>query len=211
MSLTVNLSAFGTIWGLLGALFIGGMMYMAAQANMQRFLHLLHGSYQLDGYGRSVNVTRISALIYTSLCLVGFLLQEAVEGLWCNLLFGALAISLFTAICLETGKRKKQQKQKKEYVRTDRMKRLERCTKTVLVAMSVLFAVLAYLLLVLTMDRALILAVIGCVIACMVSVLPVCLLPQWIALSAKLRQNPEKKINQSFIDDAVRIIRARKD
>lgn len=41
MSLTVNLSAFGTIWGLLGALFIGGMMYMAAQANMQRFLHLL--------------------------------------------------------------------------------------------------------------------------------------------------------------------------
>ena len=55
MSLTVNLSAFGTIWGLLGALFIGGMMYMAAQANMQRFLHLLQlESYQLDGYGRSV-------------------------------------------------------------------------------------------------------------------------------------------------------------
>ena len=26
MSLTVNLSAFGTIWGLLGALFIGGMI-----------------------------------------------------------------------------------------------------------------------------------------------------------------------------------------
>lgn len=220
MSLTVNLSAFGTIWGLLGALFIGGMMYMAAQANMQRFLHLLQlESYQLDGYGRSVKRNAkqdlkpfwINALIYTGLCLAGFLLQEAVEGLWCNLLFGALAISLFTAICLETGKRKKQQKQKKEYVRTDRMKRLERCTKIVLAAVSVLFGVLAYLLLAVTMDRALAIAAIGCLAACLVSVLPVCLLPQWIALSAKLRQNPEKKINQSFIDDAVRIIRARKD
>ena len=121
MSLTVNLSAFGTIWGLLGALFIGEMMYMAAQANMQRFLHLLQlESYQLDGYGRSVKRNAkqdlkpfwINALIYTGLCLAGLLLQEAVEGLWCNLLFGALAISLFTAICLETGKRKKQQVQR---------------------------------------------------------------------------------------------------
>ena len=41
-----------------------------------------------------------------------------------NLIVGALALCLFVAICLETGKRKKQQKQKKEYVRTDRIQEL---------------------------------------------------------------------------------------
>lgn len=55
MSLTANLVGFGWVWTLLGALFIALMMYLASEANMQRFLHLLQlESYQLDGYGRSV-------------------------------------------------------------------------------------------------------------------------------------------------------------
>ena len=55
MSLTANLVGFGWVWTLLGALFIALMMYLASEANMQRFLHLLQlESYQLAGYGRSV-------------------------------------------------------------------------------------------------------------------------------------------------------------
>lgn len=51
MSLTANLVGFGWVWTLLGALFIALMMYLASEANMQRFLHLLQlESYQLDGY-----------------------------------------------------------------------------------------------------------------------------------------------------------------
>lgn len=147
MSLTANLVAFGWVWTLLGALFIALMMYLASEANMQRFLHLLQlESYQLDGYGRSVKRNaRMDvwpawgcALVYAALSLGGFVLQAVLQAALYNLIVGALALCLFVAICLETGKRKKQQKQKKEYVRTDRMKRLERCTKMVLAAVSLI-------------------------------------------------------------------------
>lgn len=220
MSLTANLLVFGWVWALLGIFFIASMIYLASQANMQRFLHLLQlESYQLDGYNRSVkrNVKLDVwpfwglGLAYAVICLAGFILQEVLQFALCNLLVGALALSLFVAVCLETGKRKKLQKQKKEYVRTDRMKRLERCTKLVLALASLLFSLVAGVVIALTMAESSLIAYLGCFVASILSALPVCLLPQWIALAALLRQKPEQRINQRFIDDAVRIIEQRKD
>lgn len=220
MSLTANLVALGWGWALLGALFIAGMMYAAAAANTQRFLHLLQlESYQLDGYGRSVKRNAKSdvwpfvgcAAAYAVVSVGGLLLQQALDAALYNLLVGALALSLFVAVCLETGKRKKQSKQKKEYARTDRMKRLERCTQGVLAASALVCALLGLGLMALSANAGPATAAIGCLAACIASALPVCLLPQWIALSAALRARPEQKINQNFIDDAVRIIDARTD
>ena len=128
MSLTANLVGFGWVWTLLGALFIALMMYLASEANMQRFLHLLQlESYQLDGYGRSVKRNaRMDvwpawgcALVYAALCLGGFVLQAVLQAALYNLIVGALALCLFVAICLETGKRKKQQKQKNTKITKD--------------------------------------------------------------------------------------------
>lgn len=220
MSLTANLVALGWGWALLGALFIAGMMYAAAAANMQRFLHLLQlESYQLDGYSRSVKRNAKSdvwpfwgcAAAYAAVSVGGLVLQQALDAALYNLVIGALALSLFAAVCLETGKRKKQLKQKKEYVRTDRMKRLERCTKGVLALAALVCALLGLGLMTWTVDAGLAAAAVGCFAACAVSALPVCLLSQGIALAAALRAGPERKINQGFVDDAVRIIDARTD
>ena len=99
MSLTANLVGFGWVWTLLGALFIALMMYLASEANMQRFLHLLQlESYQLDGYGRSVKRNaRMDvwpawgcALVYAALCLGGFVLQAVLQAALYNLIVGAL-------------------------------------------------------------------------------------------------------------------------
>ncbi len=218
MSLTANLVGFGWVWTLLGALFIALMMYLASEANMQRFLHLLQlESYQLDGYGRSVKRNaRMDvwpawgcALVYAALCLGGFVLQAVLQAALYNLIVGALALCLFVAICLETGKRKKQQKQKKEYVRTDRMKRLERCTKMVLAAVSLICVLLGWAVIAMTIDSSVMVAALGCFVAAILSAFPVCMLPQWVVLAAMLRQRPEQKINRRFVEDAVRIIDSR--
>ena len=220
MSLTANLVALGWGWTLLGACFIALMIYLASEANMQRFLHLLQlESYQMDGYYRSVKRNaRMDvwpawgyALAYAALSLGGFILQAAVQSALCNLMVGALALCLFVAVCLETGKRKKMQKQKKEYVRTDRMKRLERCTRMVLAGVSLFWVLLGWAVTALTIDSSVAVSSLGCFVASMISAMPVCLLPQWIALAAKLRQRPEEKINHRFIEDAVRIIDSRDD
>ena len=91
------------------------------------------------------------------------------------------------------------------------MKRLERCTKMVLAAVSLICVLLGWAVIAMTIDSSVMVAALGCFVAAILSALPVCMLPQWVVLAAMLRQRPEQKINRRFVEDAVRIIDSRDD
>ena len=182
-----------------------------------RYLHVLQlNSYQIDGYWRSLRryaaedlhpLFAVFAACVVCATALGVLL-EALAPSFMGAAFAGAAV-LFAIFSQLLKKKRGDKAQKKALVDTERMLRLKRTHRMALFAWSVvagLCAAGAYFLL-----RAPLSEPIAVFAASFLLYLPFALLAQTVAVSARLRQGPERRINQGFIDEAKRILRARSD
>ncbi|MBE5780878.1 MAG: UDP-N-acetylmuramoyl-tripeptide--D-alanyl-D-alanine ligase [Clostridiales bacterium] len=206
-----------TLFYTLPILVISAVMVLQAMGCSRRFFHLLQlDSYQLDGYAKSVvrsaKKDRDTLLLlctgvwFAALFLP--LLEDAAAGLGTAVLC-VMAVVLWLK-CNQLKKQQAEAKAKKEFVETARMQRLLKTFRILVWVWAVIIsiaAIAALLLLGVTMRP---LAAGRLYALCLlILLLPLMLLPQTVALVARIRQPLENRINQGFVDDAKAILRRR--
>lgn len=204
---------------LYAAVLVAGVAYVTIR-NTIRFLHLLQlDSYQCDGYLRTLKRNRADVRPFYSVVLVAVVGETIACALniWVSVIAGcvvsAVTFALYMALGLEIAKQRRAQKQKKELVWTERMKRLYRCTRVVCVAVCAVCVGIAVLVCnaIISIEDSPAAWLFGILFSTVVAAWPLCMVHQWVRLAAHLREKPEQKINQRFIDDAKRIIQSRPD
>ncbi len=195
---------------------VSGVVLYACLQSSNRYLHVLQlNSYQIDGYHRSMRRNAnadlwpgyaIFAAAVTTSAATSYLLASGSP--FVCLLGVLVAPIVFIALSAFLAKRHNAQKQKKPLVFTERLLRLRKthayvCLFSALLA-SILGAIALYMLLPVSLPLA-------AFVCAMIGYAPYALTANLVALSAKLREKPEAKVNQSFIDDAKRILKGRKD
>lgn len=192
--------------------------------NSTRFMHLLQlDSYQLDGYKRSLKrngntdirpllyIVLFSALIESLVFLAGTFIKDQLILLLCVTVF-----ALFMLLSLRHAKKRNSTNQKKPFVVTERIKRLKIAFIIIAVIVSMLAAAVSLGAAVLSTSiigvgtiKPRLVSAIFFFVSAVILYLPVYLVPYLVYFAAKLREAPERKINESFKNDARRIIDSR--
>ena len=216
MTLMVEYFSLAPAWAIVGTLIVIGCVALSCQKNLRRFLHIMQlESYQVDGYLRCIKRNRTTdllplfgiALFGVALEAVSAAIGQHVAALW-RVLMAAAALAITMALAIEYAKRRNAQKQKTEFVMTQRMQRLARACSILSALCCALGVVLGMLAFAALQEVSVLL---GAVCAGLLGYAPLALLGYVVALGTRLRQRPENKINQGFIDDAKRILQNRPD
>ncbi len=189
----------------------------ACLSNSTRYLHVLQlNSYQIDGYWRSLRRYTDHDLwplfyIYSAGVVITTTFAVLVNAAspWLFLLGMVVPPFVFVFLASRLAKLRNAQKQKKPLVETQRLLRLKKTHAYICLAwslVSTLCAMASFFVL-----QSVASVPIAAFVFALIGYAPFALLAVVVVSSAAFREKPEQRINQTFIDDAKRILDGRGD